>query len=307
MPVMEQEMAAKTVTLMLQHLADWPMRSTERFRNAMMGGTMVAINPLLGMNEEHEVEFLRDLMRRAVAEGRMIDFGFLPNELIKVESVRSRRMFEAGEFVHPYETWVAVTSWEGGFNGYFIAPHPSWQGAVLVIELYGLTMPGNVDAVMIYDMVSIKVEGVEDTRVSPTQMVHPDGKLFTESEAERRARGSNSLDPLVTMLRLLADASIPVIPKPAPDKLNKARAKHGKTPIPAHTHVNTKDYVAHFLQARHERHSAGQGHHASPMAHWRRAHLRTLASGRVVPVKSSKVNWRDNEELHRLFYKMDKK
>jgi hypothetical protein len=83
--------------------------------------------------------------------------------------------------------------------------------------------------------------------------------------------------------------------------LNKARAKKGLTEIPSHTMVQTRDYVTAFRhgQSHHEK-----GKHASPIAHWRRAHKRQLASGLIVPVRSSKVNWREAEEMHRLFYRV---
>jgi hypothetical protein len=109
------------------------------------------------------------------------------------------------------------------------------------------------------------------------------------------------------MLRLLADASIPITYREAPERLNKARVKQGKTPIPAHTTVHTHDYVTSFSHRSTVRGPSKGGHHASPIAHWRREHFRHLADGRVIPVKSSKVNWRDHEELHRMFYRIREK
>jgi hypothetical protein len=127
---------------------------------------------------------------------------------------------------------------------------------------------------------------------------------YGNTRKDMEARGANCLDPMVTMLRLLADASVPIVDKPAPVRLNKARTKRGQWQIPAHTAVLTKDYVTAF-RAAHSGHSE-KGTHASPVAHWRRAHKRILADGRVVPVRSSKVNWRDSAELHRLLYKVSK-
>jgi len=310
----DQDNALKIIKLALEHLADWPMRSAEAFRNAILGDGMLAINPLLDISADKDVEFLREVLRRTVAEGRMIDFGFIPNEIIKTESLRSRLMFESNEFQHPYPTWLATTSWEGGFNGYFIsAPGDpldpatpmgwKWKGATLVVELYGVSIPGVGDVVILYDMVSIKVYGPDQTRVSPATMRVPPG--LDTSELTLAGRGANSLDPLVTMLRLLADASIQIVDKPAPEKLNKARARQGKHPIPGYTVVATKDYVAEFNQSHRTASRIDRGgHHASPVPHWRRAHHRHLADGRVVTVKSSKVNWRDSDELHRMFYRI---
>jgi hypothetical protein len=307
--IMDQKSARQVIYEVITHLGEWPIRSPEAFRNTLLGDGLLAINPMLNILEDKDVNFIQRVLSNCVAEGRMIDFGYVPNAMIKAESTRSREMFEAGEFQHPYDSWLGVSAWEGGFNGYYITPHPDWDGAILVVELYGVSAPNRGNVVLVYDMVSLKVDGPGHTLVSPAAMTYP-GRGYPETQGELSARGANSLDPLVTMLRLLADASIPVITKDPPERLNRVRVKQGKWPIPGHTIVNTKDYVANFVSA------AGRGRtgvdkggtHASPIAHWRRAHLRHLEGGRVVSVKSSKVNWRDNEELHRLFYKIkDKK
>ena len=302
--LLPNNVATEVVLTILNHLDDWPIRSAAAFRNAILGfGSILAINPLMSIKSEEDVVFVKELIKDTVREGRMIDFGHIPNAVIKAEAVRSREMFESHQFQHPYDTWLGVSSWEGGYNGYHVSPHPLYPGEILVIELYGVTIPGVADAVLIYDMVSINPIGPGQTRVSPARMDYETTGRF-ESDAEIRARGANSLDPLVTMLRLLADASIPITQTEAPAKLNKARAKTGKAPIPAHSTVHTKNYVASFHATYQKRPGQG-GHHASPIAHWRRAHQRHLSDGRVIPVKSSKVNWRDIAELHRLFYHID--
>jgi hypothetical protein len=304
---LENDEAKKVVLELFQHLADWPIKTAEAFRNAVLGDGYLVINPMLNIQHEDSAKFLQELIRRTVAEGRMIDFGFIPNDLIQTESFRSRDAFEAGELQHPFDSWLAVSAWEGGMCGYHISPNVRYPDEILVLELYGVSIPGGVDAVIIYDVVSIQIarsEGKINTLLHPLDMIMDNKMGEATIEIAMQKRGANSLDPLVTMLRLLADASVPVEPKPAPERLNRQRAKHGKFPIPAHTVVDTKDYVASYRSdiASPTRMGKG-GHHASPMAHWRRAHQRTLASGRVVAVRSSKVNWRDTEELHRLFYR----
>lgn len=295
---MPQDQARQFVVDLVTHLADWPIKTAAGFRNAIVGkNSVIAINPLLGIEKEDDVNFLTGILRRTVTEGRMIDFGFLPNELIKRESNRSRDLFESGELLHPYESWIGVTSWEGGMNGYYFSPHPYEPEKTLCVELYGVSMPNVTDAILVYDIVSIEIVGPGNTIFYPANYVVP------QSMDDNMARAANSVDPLCTMLRILADASIPVVDHPEPVKLNRARAKRGEAPIPAHTEVLTKDYVALYKAAVVE-HIARGGTHASPMAHWRRAHMRHLSSGRVVPVRSTKVNWRDNEELHRLFYRV---
>jgi hypothetical protein len=298
-----QEDAEKFMILIMEHLPDWPIKTAEGFRNALLGNGAIAINPLLGINDETTVGFLKAGLKQVVAEGRMVDFGFIPNDLYKLESLRSRKMFESGDFQHPYDTWLGIAAWEGGSCGYFFTPHPVRPEEVLCIELYGVSIPNVHEAILIYDIISIEVRGIGDTLIHPAPMVAVAGYGDTIKDLEQR--GANSLDPLVTMLRILADASIPIVDKPAPIKLNKQREKRGLFQIPAHTAVLTKDYVTAFRAAQAGTHEKGT--HASPIAHWRRAHKRTLADGRIVPVRSSKVNWRETEELHRLFYRIPNK
>lgn len=298
--LMPQKEATQVLIHVMEHLAECPIRTAEGFRNAVLNGSF-CVNPVLGFQELADVQPLRNTMINAVSEGRMIDFGFIPNQVIKVEAVRSRPMFEAGEFDQPYETWLGVSRWEGGMNGYLFMSDPEFPGKVVSVELYGVQMPVLNDVILLYDIITLDISP-EGSRVIPIKFTVP------QSDEQLMARGANSHDPLVTMLRLLADASIPVIDRPAPERLNKARAKQGKHLIPAHTEVVTRDYVAAFDAVAAVRRGAGKGgHHASPIAHWRRSHHRHLSSGKVVPVRSSKVNWRDSDDLRRLFYRIKEK
>lgn len=303
MALLHHREAAEILTLAMEHLGDWPIATAERFRNAILGEGYMAVNPLLDMDQEIALSYLRSVIQQTVSEGRMIDFGFIPNSVIKHESAHCRSMFELGELPHPYDTWLGLSSWEGGSCAYHVSPHPIQTDETLMIEIYGVTLPSGVSVVLIYDIVSIKVESVGNTRLSPSFMKFPDGHV--QSQLELSNRGANSLDPLVTMLRLLADASVPITHTETPVKLNKARAKIGKFPIPGHSVVHTRDYVAAFTTHR-GKHASKGGHHASPIAHWRRAHARHLSSGKIVSVRSSKVNWRDPAELHRMFYHIRK-
>jgi hypothetical protein len=297
-----QDLAKEVLLVALEHLRDWPIKTAERFRNAIIGPmATLALNPVLGIEDESAVNYLKTAIGKTVAEGRMINFDFLPNQLLKEESTRSRHMFEAGELQHPYDYWVALSRWEGGSCGYYIAPHPYRPNQTLVVELYGVSFPHGVELIIIYDIVSIEVRGIDDT------LIHPFDTTIQNSPKQLQERGANSLDPLVTMLRILADASIPIVDVPAPEKLNRKRITQGKPPIPPHMEVHTRDYVAQFKSARSPKGEYKGGHHASPISHWRRSHKRTLADGRIIPVRQTKVNWRASEELHRLFYRVPPK
>ncbi len=110
------------------------------------------------------------------------------------------------------------------------------------------------------------------------------------------------------MLSILHDASVPIEVIPAPHKLNKHRMRAGKPPIPMITRALTEDYVSIIRSGvRRPKRDHQGGTHASPIAHWRRAHHRHYASGKVAKIPEMKVNWRDGAELHRLLYRVDPK
>ena len=300
--LLPQGMAVEVIVSAFEHLDSWAMKSAEQFRNAVLGDGMIAINPMINMHETQHAELLTKMLRTVVEEGRMIDFGYIPNDLIKSESQRAREVFESGELLEPFTTWLGVTWWEGGYNGYHVTTVNDHPGNYHVAELYGINMPSIGPLILIYDLMIIEIHGIGETRVRPCDMQYPAGRY--ETDAEAKARGANSLDPLVTMLRFLADASIEVTHSPAPEKLNKARLQKGKFAIPEHSVVHTKDYVAMIRgHTSNGKRTYQGGHHASPVAHWRRAHMRHLQSGKIIPVRSSKVNWREAEDLRRMFYK----
>jgi hypothetical protein len=300
--LIENNATSKEIIIrLLDNLATHPIKTAAGFRNAVMEG-LFAINPIIDIDREATVNFLIDITRQTVREGRMIDFGFIPNTMLKETSLKTREVFEAGELTHPYGTWLGVSQWEGGYCGYLIASgneeeDPDFK--MLAVEYYGVAVPGLPLAVMINDICAIDTINRE-TLTQPINLVSHHLGGFREFTPVMRA--ANLLDPIVTFLRILSDASVPVMDVPAPERLNRQRAKHGREPIPPHTLVVTRDYVSAYNSAVSRIRSEGKGgHHESPVPHWRRAHKRHLASGSVIPVRSTKVNWRDSEELHRLF------
>ena len=89
---------------------------------------------------------------------------------------------------------------------------------------------------------------------------------------------------------------------PAPDKLNKMR-KLRKKPI-----------ISDLYTVKLYDHTGGKGEHqggthASPRAHWRRGHFRTLADGRKIPVVACIVGAQNEEvpELGKRMYEYVKK
>jgi hypothetical protein len=94
------------------------------------------------------------------------------------------------------------------------------------------------------------------------------------------------LDIVLGTTVLMSTKYVVLRPEPAPDRLNKARERKGRAP------VGTKIFVSFAKTLP----NARGGTHASPVPHWRRGHLRTLADGRVVPVSPSIVAWVGGEK-----------
>jgi hypothetical protein len=105
------------------------------------------------------------------------------------------------------------------------------------------------------------------------------------------ACAGNVLDPIVTGLMVLATKGIERETIAASEKLQKARRRSNKPPIPSYDRVNTALYVtAWSLGKTRVRGAERGGTHASPVPHLRAGHLRTYVSGRQTFVSDTLVN-----------------
>ena len=93
----------------------------------------------------------------------------------------------------------------------------------------------------------------------------------------------------IVILSLIADSRSSVTRVVADDKLNKARIKNGKAPIPPYWRIEAGPTVL-IPGAIPKPATAKGGTHASPRPHDRRGHPRNLKSGRTVWVRECKIN-----------------
>lgn len=84
---------------------------------------------------------------------------------------------------------------------------------------------------------------------------------------------------IAALLGLLNARGVTLVDQPAPEKLNKARARKGLHPISASKKVLIR------VGDRRVSVSGHSGSHASPRMHWRRGHVRRLESGKIVKVR----------------------
>src|SRR5262245_22539874 len=156
--IQDNETALDVMISVLDHLAEWPMKSVECFRNAALGDAIFGVNPALDIKEDITAKHMLSNIRQTIIEGRMIDFGMIPNAVLKETSTSCREPFESGELAHPFDTWLGVMPWEGGFTAYHVAKHEKYPGTIAVCELYGVTNPRGGHALILYDIVAVAMK-----------------------------------------------------------------------------------------------------------------------------------------------------
>jgi hypothetical protein len=256
------------------------------------------------------------VFEEAIKSGRLFDLGFLPNAVIASEAGRAATLFHGGHIGHPFrKPYCLFHRWEGGGSIYAIS-----QG-----DFHHLTDgAAQEDAFMICEARCIRVAGKTALLMADAALFHIDierkgytgmvirSALHDAQPDDPPPPGSlgNLVDPVMTALLLLNTDGVPVDRIPAPEKLNKQRAKNLKPLIPAHWRVNTDDYVTALTARRTPgaKHALG-GHHSSPVPHLRRGHSRHLHAmhgGGTVWIRDAVVNLKNgNEEsvyLGRSFY-----
>jgi len=90
-------------------------------------------------------------------------------------------------------------------------------------------------------------------------------------------------DGVASLSMILATRGVPTELREPTEQQQKSRIKKKKSILPAVTHVNTQRYYAAMSNTE-------KGHHASPVPHLRRGHIRHLASGKNTWVKDTIVN-----------------
>lgn len=267
-------------------------------------------------------------MATKIGAAEVFDFGQLPDHRMREEAVRGGVLMGQNLLQPPYEACVMHYSLE-------IDPEaPQWVTLQLPerpesVVRYCTAVVGPVEwadrernAYLCVDFMRLEPEAENDIRKWSVQqsgrepprdqrlwMVagaalirtieggHWDGYLiqgeeFAKGDEVRRRSLMGSLaDGIAGLSMILCTRGVPIRKEPAPAKLNAKRARNGKPPLPAVTYVDTRAY----LEAADR--TARGGHHASPVPHLRRGHVRTYRDGSKTWVRSALVNCRSREEL----------
>lgn len=279
-----------------------PNATVEQVRGAVLLGGILGCSADLGKLAQHKrmAGEIVESLESAVDNGRLFDLGYVPNTAIMSESTRAALIYSAGRIGHPYRDEYAIFHrWEEGAAVYVVRPEPdqSVNGAFAAAEFVCVRTAGRfgliLGDILPYCQPAASGKGYE-SEVVPSQLRGPGP--FTD--AERRSFASNVCDPVMAAILLLATDGVAVDRVTAPPKLQRARMKARKPALPGHWHVRTADYIT-ALQAKSARGRSEPrgGHHASPVPHLRRGHLRTLADGRETWVRDCMVMLKDGSPI----------
>lgn len=294
-------------------LAPWNGATVEQVRDAFLEGRVVAIalSPEAQKTTGPMLKACIEDARGAVAMGRMIDAGHLPNAIIKAEAVRAKPLVCGGWLRHPFDDpWVLFHTWEDGAAPLLVIP-ASEDGRVTVICEFVPALMRGARMLLVGDVGEL-ISGVQsdgelgffaNIQCAPMRLLA--AKADEPDDAMKREAACNLGDPVWTALAMLATDGVEVETIPAPERLNKQRVAKGKHPIPSWQRVNSKPYITALLARRSgARRGPGGGHHASPVMHVRRGHLRRLEDGRQIWVRDCIVNAADGSPVVRSHYAM---
>lgn len=312
----------------LRGLDIWDAPSIAGIRDAILTGRIMHMdnpgNPDLG-RAKALFSAISNAAFAAIRAGRLFDLGHLPNKTIMSESKRAGDLYGYGHIGHPFrEPYVLVHSWEQGTAVYVISPDrlkPA-GGPFIVAELACMRGPGSTGTMlMMADAAKVECT-LSDGRwimvgdFVPAPMRDMIDGISAQGETQEQLL-CNLADPVLAAILLLATDGIAVDKIEPSPKLAKARMKNGKPPIPSYWQAHTQAYVT-ALAARGTRTARPEGtpsgHHASPVPHLRKGHIRhkhEMHGGGTVFVRDALVMLKDGEEvagtLLRSFYSMQNK
>lgn len=255
---------------------------------------------LIRMPSQNEVEATADMAFEAIVAGRMIDFGDLPNDVMMAGGIRGGSMYEQGALAPPFtDPWVMMHTWADGTSVYLInllEQESPLGGVTEVCELQPLMFQGNRSLVISDRAILLRPPpGMPVTKycceAAPSSWRYlPGAEMVNNGMAPEEAAAGNVLDPFMTAMLILNTRNVVRETIRADEKLNRARVRSRKPPIPPYDRVHAEGYVS-ALAARARGHSPPQGGtHASPVTHIRMGHWRHYADGRRTLIMDTLVN-----------------
>jgi hypothetical protein len=255
----------------------------------------------LFMLSDQVIEHIERICHAAIEAGRFVDFGHLPNAVLKHGGKRGGPLWQRGAIHSPFrDSWVFMHTWDDGdgvTSVYLV--NPSSDASLEVCELQPAVVAGR-GALMIGDQVLFDRSRPPAGKAQYRAIASPNiarfdpevGKLINNGGSPENAAAGNVGDPTMTAMLILATRNVERKTVQVDEKLQRSRLKHGKPPIPTYDVVNSAPYVT-AIQARGLRRERGEnlgGHHRSPVPHIRMGHPREYASGRSIFIADTLVN-----------------
>lgn len=291
---------------LLGGMTAWLTPSIEGIRNAILEPTIIV--PAIPEQTAEEVRMFSMAgveVTRAVQAGRLFDMGYVPNELIRKESRRAGDLYAAGHLGHPFrEAYALFHTWEQGASVYLVKPSNGM--GFIVSELFAMVTANGSRCLLQQDvgmLASITPEQYTG-RVATGALI----RLAMERgmpAPDEGAQIGNLVEPVLSLILLLATDGVAVT-KIEPDaKLNKARVKNRKPVIPSHWRVHTGPYITALSHLGQRGDTAAKGGgHSTPRPHLRRGHLRHKSDyhgGGTVWVRDALVMMKDGAEIASTF------
>lgn len=290
----------------LRAIREWPA-TIQQMREAALARLVTGMNlsqwelPIeaaLFTPRQREVENTGEMVFEAVAAGRVIDFGMLPGDAIKLGGRRGGPLFNQAALPQPFsQPWMFAHRWEHGSCFYLVNPTDGMTGDVEVVELQPVLAEGQ-RLLLIGDRCALYREADPekrnqyhaDTAPSPWRYMPGAKDVMNQAMDPQYAVAGNILDPLMTALLILNTRNVERETIAVSPKLNRARARNGKPPIPPYDLVHTGLYVTALMRGRRGRGEDQGGTHGAPVPHLRMGHPRVYRSGIRTLIQDTLVN-----------------
>ena len=305
------------------------------FRELVIAG-MVSSGPgviVKYMPTPGEVDTIADMLLDAVTNGRVIDFGHWPNDLIKSRSGRASELYHQNALGHAFmspwiftHTWsdpvldskLAITDEQPNRSSYYLV-HPLLEAdkaigcdfeitaiEPMIINDKKILCIGDRALLLVQDKpknAKYAIQCIPNHFRLPIEYWNDYARAIGRPEGPDGAlqdAGANVIEPIMIALLILNTRGIPQETIRASDKLQKARAKNKKPPIPDYRKIDSRPYVtaimSHATGARREHQG---GHHASPIPHIRIGHWRNYKTGERTFINDTLV--KASDEMRAMF------
>lgn len=265
-------------------------------RRALVEGQLMVTPGVDAAHGQASPEKARRALRIAmesIRAGRFFWMGEWPGhtkeDLGHKRRMRGLELFLAGHINHPYEApYLVGYNYNVQIEIYLIDPSGRLLGEAgpSVVKFVAMDHPA------IGRTLALCSGGTVGYGDEPEELRMSLEFFFPFLPSHLRARECHDFYTAVyyTMLVLNTDGVTLRVDRPG-DKLNKARIKNRKMPLPPMTLVDTQDYITALQHERYYDHdNEPHGTHASPIPHLRRGHVRRLSATKTTWVRDCMVN-----------------